>query len=332
MELGGRSMVKRYGPYLLIVSLVVSLAVPLWVGGFDAKAVFERLPLWAIPVLPGMIVLGWAFNAVRIRYLAAALGLRLSPLVAMQTVMSAEFAGMATPANAGWPATYIWLLGRRGLGVPEAGALVVLDQMIDLAFFAAAVPAALLASLGTVGTRWWPVAVALPFAGVALLFLTPRYYRPVALAVGRLLRRWERLRRFRWRLARWLLRFRASVRLLLSMPRRQLVLVYLACGAHWAMRYGVLPLTFWALGDPISWSYLFLVQSITLFVGHLSMLPGGTGGVEVSFGVLLGPFVGADVLGATLLIWRFCTFYWYLVAGAPVFLYTAGRAAVSRLA
>jgi uncharacterized membrane protein YbhN (UPF0104 family) len=52
----------------------------------------------------------------------------------------------------------------------------------------------------------------------------------------------------------------------------------------------------------------------------------GSGGVELSFTALLAPTLDHATLGAVLLMWRFATYYWYLIAGAPVFALFVGKA------
>jgi uncharacterized protein (TIRG00374 family) len=79
------------------------------------------------------------------------------------------------------------------------------------------------------------------------------------------------------------------------------------------------------LGQTVPWSYLFLVQGALLFAGQLSILPGGAGSVEVGFALLLAPWLDPAILALGLLLWRFATFYWYLLIGAPIFTLTADQ-------
>ena len=55
------------------------------------------------------------------------------------------------------------------------------------------------------------------------------------------------------------------------------------------------------------------------------MLPGGAGGVELGFAALLAAWLEPGTLALGLLLWRFVTFYWYLLLGAPVFAITTGH-------
>ena len=92
------------------------------------------------------------------------------------------------------------------------------------------------------------------------------------------------------------------------------------------MRYSVLAVLVAGLHYHISWAYSFLAQMLMLSVGQLTMLPGGSGGVELSFALLLAPVLDPANLGAVLILWRFATYYWVLLAGAPVFASLVGGA------
>lgn len=315
----------------LLVSVCLSAAIPLWLGGGpDLLHALERFPLWGLVPLLAMVGAGWVCNAFRLRILAGAFGVRLPLLEAVSKVLSIEFAGTATPAYSGGPATSIYLFGRRGLGAPEAGALVVVDQLADFAFLATFLPLAAVLVAGDVQVYYVIIAGVVVPAGFALLLWLPRHYRPLALVLGRVFKRLPILHRYRWRLGRTLIRFRAAVRLMLGMGRGRLAALYGFCTLHWMLRYALVPVIFALLDNPLPWAWLFIIQALSLTVGYLSLLPGGSVGVEMGFGIMLAPWVDASVLAVALLVWRFCIFHWYLIVGAPVFLLTVGRGVLGR--
>ncbi|MEE4462981.1 YbhN family protein, partial [Azotobacter chroococcum] len=137
--------------------------------------------------------------------------------------------------------------------------------------------------------------------------------------------------RRRLQYARKVMRFRNALRQSLSLPRPVLLGVFLLSVAHWGLRYSVLYLTLRGLGSELSWAWTFLVQMLALSAGQASLLPGGAGGAELASAALLAPLVGKSTSGAAILIWRAVTYYFYLIAGAPVFLHLAGRPLLRRL-
>ncbi len=282
-----------------------------------------------------MVLAGWGLNALRLYILAGGLGTSLGYGQALATMVATEFAICATPAGAGGPLTYILLLRRHGVPAAHAAALFAIEQVMDLLFFVGALPIALilLASRTDLPDLGGLAALLGLVLGVGLLmvWLLLGHYRRVLLLAGRVLRRLRISRRTRNRLARWALQFRAGVALLLRMPRLRLVAVYALCAGHWLLRYSILYVVLRALDQRLPWAYLLLVQMISLSAGQLTFLPGGSGGVELGISALLAPFLPGTSLASALLLWRFGTYYWYLIAGAPVFLLTAGSGAFRRI-
>ncbi len=324
----------RYG-LLIALGLGLGIGIPLFLGGRDLLPLLNRVSAGELLTLLGMIFLGWNLNAGRLRLLAGGASLRLSQGQALATVMATEFAICATPAGSGGPLTYAWLLRRHGLGTPRALALYAADQLMDVLFF--------LTALGAVLLHWlivpedvhlaWQLALMLSFllSTLGLVWFSIRHYRPLFLALGRLLRRLQVGPKVRRRLVRRALEFRRSLRLVQGYPRARLAAVYVLCTGHWLLRYSILYLAVRALGGGISWSYAFLVQMLSLTAGQATLLPGGSGGAEASSSLLLAPYLDSATTAAAILVWRFVTFYWYLIAGAPVFAAVAGRALWKRL-
>lgn len=320
---------KRYLA-IAALSLLLSVAIPLVYGGADVLPQLARVSPWMVVGVLCMILVGWCFNAARLRLLLGGVAHPTPRRRALATVVATEFAGVASPAGVGGPLTYVYLLHRQGLSTAHAASLYAIDQITDLTFFATALPLAL--AVFTFDQRLeHPILLAtlllvLLGAGLALLWALMRRYRGMLRLFGRILRRLRVSAQRRRKTARWIIQFRRGIALLLGMPWHRLILLYGFCMGHWLMRYSVLPVILLGLGHAVPWSYLFVIQGMLLFAGQLSFLPGGTGSVELGFAALLAPWLAPEPLALALVLWRFATFYWYLVAGAPVFLMSAGGA------
>lgn len=314
---------------LIALALAVGALVPVFIGGRALLPELHSLSpqVWLIAV--GSVSLGWVLNACRLRLVLGGLGHRIGLPRAISRIMAIEFATNATPAGSGGALAYVYLIGQCGVDSTQAAAMYALDQALDLTFFLAAllvIAPLLLVSPQELHVGWAVgILLSLLVGGCALLWLTVRDYRRVLLWAGRVLHRLRISVARRRRLARWILRFRHGLTLLLGLARWRLGLAYLLCVGHWLLRYSVL---FWivrSLGQPLQWSYLFLVQMISFGAGQATLLPGGSGGVEVGVGALLAPWLPAATLAAALLAWRFATYYWLLLAGAVPFTALVGR-------
>ncbi|QBQ55396.1 lysylphosphatidylglycerol synthase transmembrane domain-containing protein [Nitrosococcus wardiae] len=319
---------RRYW-ILVLLALGLGLAIPLGYGGL---AVFERLsqvPFWLPLLTLGMIFIGWNFNAAKLRILVSAVDTKLSHKSALGTVMAWEFAFSATPAGSGGVISYVYLLNRYGVKTAHAAAVFAMELGIDLLFFVTAslIVVIKLSTSTTYDVHLGFILVAvLLTGGMGLMWVLAHQYRRLLRVLGYLLKVLKVSAVLRKRAARWMLRLRSGLTLLLGLPRRYLYAAYLLCIGHWLLRFSVLYVLLLGLGEDVPWPYLFITQVLILTVGHFTFLPGGTGGVELGFGAMLGPFLDSATLATALVLWRFATFYWYLIAGAPVFATVAGPA------
>lgn len=327
---------KRSVAALLVLSLVLSLAIPIIYGGLDSFRQLDRLPGWGLLLLLGMISLGWVCNGARLCLLGHHLGIRLRLHSGFATTVASEFAGSATPASSGAPATSLLLLSQHGLHASRGLALIAIDALADLIFFLTAIPIAVLFLLSQreINNPWLFIGLlaVLGISGAVTLWIGARKHRAILRWLSHKTRHVKRLQPLRFRLARWVVRFRQALVVLLRLPAWKLLLLYAFTAGHWLLRYSVLAVLLWMLGESVPWAYLFLIQAALLFGGQMLFLPGGGGTVELGFAALLSGYLDPATSAFTLLVWRFCVFYWYLLFGAPIFLYLTGRAARRLLA
>lgn len=314
---------------LIALALIVGAAVPVFIGGRALLPELRSLPTQVWLVALGSVAVGWLINATRLRLVLGGLGHKLGLPRAVAKVMAIDFATNATPAGSGGALAYVYLVAQRGISSSHAAAMYALDQVLDLTFFLAAllvIAPLLLAGPSELHLGWQlGTLLTLLIGGCILLWLTVRDYRRVLLWAGRMLHHLRISVARRRQLARWILRFRHGLGLLLGLARWRLGLVYLLCVCHWLIRYSIL---FWivrGLGQQVPWSYLFLTQMLSFGAGQATLLPGGSGGVELGFTALLAPWLPAATLAAGLIAWRCATYYWLLLAGAGPFVLLIGR-------
>lgn len=321
------------GLWLLLCGLLVALLIPLLLGGTDLWQHLRGFPAGLLLGMFGMILICWNLNALRLRLLLPYC--RLGQRRALGIIMATEFAICATPGGAGGPLTLMALLMRRGVTAAQGTATYAVDQLTDLLVFFCALLGILVYALShalSPHIAWLLGSSAALLVGVmVLLVLLGRFHRNMFRLNGLILRRLGLSPSRRHSLARKVMRFRNALRQSLSLPRAILLGVFLLSAAHWIFRYSVLYLTLRGLGRELDWAWTFLVQMLALTAGQVSLLPGGAGGAELASVALLAPMVGKSTAAAAILIWRAVTYYFYLVAGAPVFLHLAGRPLLRRL-
>lgn len=316
-------------------ALLTALLVPLLVGGGEMWSRVQRFPLPLLPAMLGMIVLCWGLNSVRLRLLLGEHRGRIGALKSIGVVMSTEFAMCATPGGSGGPLTLMALLARNGVRPAHGSAVFAMDQLSDLLFFLCALVGILFYALfQNLSQRMeWMLALSAIslFGGLFGCVLVARYHRRLILLGARLLRhlRVKTVTRRRW--ARKILSFLAAFTDTLKLPRQTLFQVFGLTCLHWALRYSVLYLALKGLGADLQWAWSFLIQMLSLSAGQFSLLPGGAGAAELTSAALLAPMVGKSTAAAAILIWRAVTYYFYLVAGGPVFFLMVGRPLLKKL-
>ncbi|PPB21867.1 TIGR00374 family protein [Pseudomonas aeruginosa] len=321
--------------WLLLFGLIGASLIPLVLGGSDMFPRLRAFPLDSLLLMFGMIVVCWFINGLRLRLLLAGRAGKLGQLQSVGIIMASEFAFCATPGGSGGPLTLMALLARRGLRPAQTSAVFAVDQLADLTFFLCALGAILIYALShslspnmESSLIFSAVFLIGLFVGAVMLI---RYLHQVIRFNGRVLARLGVSSRKRLHWGRKILHFRIALHDSLRLPKRRLLAVFLLSSTHWLLRFSVLDLTLRGLGVDIQWTWTFLIQMVSLSAGQLSLIPGGAGGTELTSAALLAPMIGKSTAAAAIVIWRAVTFYFYLVAGGPVFAVLAGRPLLKKL-
>lgn len=319
----------------LAVALAMAVALPWALGGGELLGRLRGFPLPLLLALFAMIGVCWTLNALRLRVLLQDEGKALSLPRAVGMVMATEFAICATPGGSGGPLALVALLSRQGVRPARTSAVFAMDQLGDLLCFGLAVAGVLLYALfHNLSSRleWLLFSSAALMAAVLLAcWAIGRHQRRFVTVSGHLLGRLRMSRPHRWRWARRWLHFVHAFKDTLGMPKPLLALAFLLTCSHWALRFSVLWLVLKGLGSDLQWAWSFLVQILSLSAGQFSLLPGGAGAAELTSAALLAPMVGKSTAAAAILIWRGVTYYFYLLAGAPVFVLMVGKPLLKRL-
>jgi len=319
----------------LVGALAMAIALPWALGGGE---LLSRLRGFSLPLLLGlfaMIGLCWTLNALRLRVLLQAEGRHLGLCHTVGMIMATEFAICATPGGSGGPVTLVTLLDRQGIRPARSGAVFAMDQLGDLLFFCCAIAGVLLYALfHQLDSRLeWLLGSSALLMTLSLFtcWAIARHQRRFVALTGYLLGRVGMGRPRRWRWARRWLHFVHAFKDTLGMPKPSLALAFLLTCAHWGFRFSILWLALRGLGADLQWAWAFLVQILSLSAGQFSLLPGGAGAAELTSAALLAPMVGKPTAAAAIVIWRVVTYYFYLLAGAPVFVLMVGRPLLRKL-
>jgi len=311
---------QRTGAWLLLLALVAAGAVPLALGGADAFVAALRLPVRGHVAIVSLVLASVALRALKQGLLMRRLHLRAAAWRVLALSQASELAFLATPGGIGGYAAGIYYLRRSGANYAAATAICAADQFLDLAFFALAMPLALLFLVDApeIGLLRGIVRTGAAVGALAIVaaWLLRRPAKRWLLGANGPLERLPWLRRRSVALRSFLANLRAQFGVLLKAPPGWSALLLVATAGQWVTRYGVLWLVLGLLGHPAPFALLFLLQGVVLHAAQWTGAPAGAGGADIGLAAALAPFGPAATIAAALLLWRFATLHLALIGGA----------------
>lgn len=287
------------------------------------------LAWWAHLLALGAVAFELTLRSAKIALSARACGIPLQFGTAARATLGGDFATAITPARIGAePARFLVL---REAGVPAARALLVLFlelliELVSLVIIAGVLLAVLPASgaLKGVAAMVGGYATVVLGLGVGAWAVSrrrahgppPRWARTAGLSAGS------------WRQVQLALRnLRASVDALRH-ARWPMMAASLGCSvAHICGRLMTLPIIIASLGADVPLTSLILWPLVLLYGGALIPAPAGGGAMEFGFSAIMRDILPPDVLAASLIWWRFYSYYVYVLLGA----FAAGRTVMRAL-
>ena len=262
-------------------------------------------------------------RALKIQASAYSVGSPIGFATALRVCLAGDFAAAVTPARSGAEPARFLVLAEAGLSAPARVILLFLELFLEMC------------SLAIVC-----IALAIVFSGrgasaMALMALVGGYSTFVlgAGAIGLILARrrasgpppaWLRLAGVRtgaWRsLQRMLRQLRVSVDALRHADMRYMTAAFAGSILHVICKVAALPLLVYpsARDFPLTMDTIapLVLWPLALFYGGVVVpAPGGGGFVEGAFAVALKDSIPTAVFAASLLWWRFYTFYLYIIVG-----------------
>lgn len=311
---------RRSHAALLVGALIATVAIPFLFGGWHTFASASNITIGGYAALLGFIVASWAARALKLHLLLHRLKTPATLLRSFGISLATDLAFAATPAGVGGYVATVYYLRRAGTSVSGAATIMLVDQGIDLVFFAVSVPLAALALAGSelsLGLTFAALTVAaLAAAFLATIWLARRKILAFLLAPHPLLARSTRVQRMQHALRTFVDGSRASAAQILGAGPFFLLCLFGATAIQWLTRYGVLWLTLLLLAHPVSFALTFLLQVAILHAALWTGIPAGGGAAEVGLTATLVHWVSAGEMATVLVVWRAATLYSSLIAGS----------------
>jgi uncharacterized protein (TIRG00374 family) len=270
-------------------------------------------------ILLGVALLELGARAGKVWLSAASLRIPMTFGTALRASAGGDFGAAITPSRTGAePARYLIMTEA---GMPSANIVLVIFaelflEMISLALVAAAMffvfRGAGAMITGMVGLVAMYATFVLGTGALGFMLARrgtngppPKWAQRIGLHAGR------------WRaVQRSLRQLRSGIE---GMRHMRIGIALTALGAslvHLALRLAILPIIVYSFGVKSPAAPLILWPVALMYGSVLVPVPAGGGAIEVAFKEALGGAIPASVFGASLIWWRFYTFYLYIILGA----------------
>ena len=254
---------------------------------------------------------------------------RLSLASGMRGQLAWDFFSSVTPsAIGGGPVTTFYIARDRGITVGEATAFTLFAMLLDQIWFLLAIPLLVVASLmlpvipesvGTIGL-WSVLAYFCVLVTWSGLFAYTMLVRPHLLErLANRLFGWRYLQRFRSRVLREMRAFARRAKHLRAQPLSFYLKGVAITGLIWTGRYVLVYLIVRSVYAQADGVLMVLRTAAMTLLGLIMPTPGGSGGVEGLYALLIGPLMPSALVAPTLLTWRVLGYYLFIALGAYLF-------------
>lgn len=318
----------------LIVPTVLGLGVIFFMFREDFSNIgelkFSSHALLALLGAVSMVALRDLAYIVRIKILSMG---ELSWKNSFNSIMLWEFSSALTPSVIGGSAFAVLILKREGMSTGRSAATVIATALMDELFYVIAVPTiVLIAGLESffpeqLPSVWAETGVRTLFFGgyiltciasfiiVFALFFAPRAIPKILKFTFKLplLNRWAE------RAERWSKEWDEASEGLKDAGAGVWAKAGVATLVSWSARFLTLNAVLYIFLEAIPNAEIVARQLAMWIVLLLSPTPGSSGIAEIAMPTFIEPLLAVSSMGVIILIWRFFTYYIYLILGAIIF-------------
>lgn len=325
----------------VIIGLVVTLVIIFWNFDESESKAYKQInwtiysTIWiGISIL--MMVLRDLGYMIRLRVLSDN---ELSWRQAFEISMLWEFSSAISPSAIGGTAVALVIMAQEKIKTGKTTAIVLITSLLDEVFFITMVPIIFvligfqnafpvlggissvnqLLNTGNLKFFFWTGYVILFSWTLLLIFallLKPNLTKRILLSIFsiRFLKRW------RWSAREWAKDLEIAALTFKGKGKRFWVKAYGATFLSWSARYLMVNSLMLAFG-PVSDHLMVYGRQLVMWVILLvAVTPGGSGVAEIIFPAFLGEFLPQkEIAGGVAFVWRFLSYYPYIIIGSIVF-------------
>lgn len=331
-----RSVASRFKPSMVIWPILFGLVGVGYMFWREMRNGIPDEPLtlanhwWIFVILVVLITLFKDFSGMYRLRVMSGMPLKFSQLFRIR--MLYEFTSAVTPSAAGGSSLEVLFIHREGVKVSRATSMTILALFMDEMLMIVLFPLLLLiipySELFTsegyfqYGYLWaFIVGYAMKFVWVTILFIGLFCKSTIIVKVIGLIFKLKFLRKYKIRGLRTALEIRNCAREIQHESFGYWVRMTLSTAGIWVFRFLIANMAI-MIFNPLTGSDNLMCFARQYILGIVTMIvptPGGSGFAEVMFDNFLTEYISQKMSTMVITpIWRFCTYYYYLIAGVII--------------
>ncbi len=316
-------------------ALSISIAVLLIISIFTIDACTWDALLKVNKVMLGLSFLlmfaAWLSQGFAFFLLSRAIGKRVGVFAMLKVYLIGNFIGFVTPFGSGAPPAQIYFLTRTGFSSGEATAVAGTRALLSAWFFGLMGPIILIFF-----SRWLPIGTwarvlrgTLVAIFIVTLFFLYFLWKPDKLKrfVGslssvRFLQKHigvEKLEHFTMKLTEEIEKTHGNFLLIFGKKPFAIMGAFICNIFSWVAVLAIVPILLIGLGWRGNFYSLIFREFILYCLVPFSPTPGGSGTAELGLAAILYSLVPKHILGVSIIMWRFITYYLTLIVGGLLF-------------
>jgi len=278
----------------------------------------------SVAILAAVILVVIRELAYTIRIKTLAMG-KLNWRSSLDSVLLWEFASSITPTVVGGSAFAVLILKREGLSVGRSIATVLVTAVMDELFYVISVPLVVMfvgidaffpdfTGAQTLFYSGYILTCVISAIILSALFISPVKTRAAVLRIFQI----PLLNKLYSRIELWTADWVAASEVLKGAPKRVWIISGGATFVSWSARFLTLNAILYAFIDIVPNGEVIARQLAMWIVLLLSPTPGAAGITEGAMPLFIEPLVCIGAFGIVVLLWRFLTYFLYLIIGAII--------------
>ncbi len=323
----------------LLLSLSISLVTVAAIIHFTVTpAEMERikhLQIGYIFIMMLMMFSTWLVDALKIHHLLGIMGEKVPLRYIYASNIAAHFIGSITPFQSGSPPALVYYLSRRNVKVNKGIAAVTGRLLYSLVFFGIVPLLLVIFCYNRLQLNSYLRALAIVVSIFLFLMLLGLWYlmvnahllESITVRIGHssIVRRWGTKRsRDKWicMIIKEIREYNKNFRAILSYGPKVTIVQLVYTAIFWFIFFNFATVLMTAMGIPVNWFNAMARQTIFYSILTYNPIPSGSGVVELGYAAIFANLVPKPLLGIFVGMWRFFSFYMYVIVSGIVFFLT----------